>query len=85
MRIPLLVVALLAGGVAQAEPLLRVTTDSIAYCDHLATRLNVFPTASQEPARSLAEDGMRLCGNGHVRTGIAKLRRALRVAQGLPG
>jgi hypothetical protein len=39
------------------------------------------PAATQEPSRSLAVEGMRLCGNGHLRVGIAKLRRAVRAAQ----
>ena len=34
------------------------------------------PAATREPSRSLTAEGVRLCDNGHVRTGIAKLRRA---------
>ncbi len=45
----------------------RVTTDSSAYCTELAVRL--------------AKQGQRLCESGHVRSGIAKLRRALRATQ----
>ena len=59
----------------------RVTSDSTAYCAELASRLAEQPHGHAEPARSLAEEGQRLCGKGHVRTGIAKLRRALRAAQ----
>jgi hypothetical protein len=59
----------------------RVTTDSTAYCAELVGRLAEQPYGRAEPARSLAEEGQRLCGKGHVRTGIAKLRRALRAAQ----
>lgn len=59
----------------------RVTTDSTAYCAELAGRLAEQPHGRAEPARSLADEGLRLCGKGHVRTGIAKLRRALRAAQ----
>jgi hypothetical protein len=47
-------------------------------------RLSGLPAAKQEPSRSLAAEGERLCGNGHVRTGIAKLRRAVRAAQASP-
>ncbi|MGG5820136.1 hypothetical protein [Falsiroseomonas sp. HW251] len=64
------------------EQQLRVTTDSAAYCQELAVRVAAQPGLDTDPAlRSLAEEGQRLCGNGNVRTGIAKLRRALRAAQ----
>lgn len=59
----------------------RVTTDSNAYCAELALRLAAQPQGRIEPVRSMAEEGERLCETGHVRTGIAKLRRALRAAQ----
>lgn len=67
---------------AAAELPVRVTTDSSAYCVELAMRLAAQPGSGNEPARSLGEEGARLCETGHVRTGIAKLRRALRAAQG---
>lgn len=70
---------------ALADGPLRVTTDSSAYCGELALRLSAQPQAALEPVRSLAEEGQRLCETGHVRTGIAKLRRALRAAQGMGG
>ncbi len=66
---------------ASAEPGLRVTTDTAEYCGSLAARLADMPAATEEPSRSLAVEGMRLCGNGNVRVGIAKLRRAVRAAQ----
>ncbi len=37
--------------------------------------------AVEQLPRTLAEEGRRLCATGHVRTGIAKLRRAIRAAQ----
>lgn len=80
LSLPLLIAAPL-GAVAATEPPVRVTTDSSAYCMELATRLASAPRSGEEPARSLAEEGQRLCETGHVRTGIAKLRRALRAAQ----
>lgn len=65
-----------------AEPQsVRVTTDSAEYCGSLAQRIAALPGGAVEPARSLAADGLRLCDNGHIRTGVAKLRRALRAAQ----
>lgn len=64
-----------------AEQPVRVTTDSSAYCQELASRVASQPNAAAEPARSLAEEGQKLCDTGHVRTGIARLRRALRATQ----
>ncbi|WP_431283235.1 hypothetical protein ACQW02_00065 [Humitalea sp. 24SJ18S-53] len=58
----------------------RVTTDSPEYCASLSQRLAVAPGGATEPARSLGEEGRRLCDTGHLRTGIARLRRALRAA-----
>ncbi|TDH63374.1 hypothetical protein E2C06_05905 [Dankookia rubra] len=66
---------------AAAEPSPRVTTDTPEYCNSLVVRLAGLPAAQQEPSRTLAAEGERLCGTGHVRTGIAKLRRAVRAAQ----
>jgi hypothetical protein len=69
---------------AAAEPSARVTTDTPEYCTSLVQRLAGLPAAKEEPSRSLAAEGERLCGTGHVRTGIAKLRRAVRAAQASP-
>lgn len=66
---------------APAEPVPHVITDTQEYCGRLAARVAALPAAAREPSRSLAAEGVRLCGSGHVRTGIAKLRRALRAAQ----
>jgi hypothetical protein len=71
-----------AGPVAATDPPLRVTTDSSAYCEELAARLAAQPGGGAEPALSLGADGKKLCETGQVRLGIAKLRRALRAAQG---
>ncbi len=69
---------------AAAEPTARVTTDTVEYCTSLVARFAALPAARQEPSRRLAAEGERLCGSGHVRTGIAKLRRAVRAAQAGP-
>lgn len=66
---------------ASGEPMPRVTSDSREYCLELAERLVVLPGAQDDTVRRLAEDGMKLCNNGHPRTGVAKLRRAIRAAQ----
>jgi hypothetical protein len=76
--------ALVLAASASAEPGPRVTTDTAEYCGSLAARLANLPAAEREPSRTLAAEGMRLCDNGHVRTGIAKLRRAVRAAQAAP-
>lgn len=84
MRASLLspVMGLAMAASAWAEPSPRVTTDTAEYCDSLAARVAANPATTREPSRSLAAEGVRLCGDGHVRTGVAKLRRALRAAQG---
>ncbi|MBO1074222.1 hypothetical protein [Roseomonas marmotae] len=61
---------------------LRALPPDLAYCEELAARLAPLPGATRQPARGLAEEGTRLCHRGYVRTGVAKLRRALRAAQG---
>ncbi|BDG70412.1 hypothetical protein [Roseomonas fluvialis] len=82
VRLPFLVFVLAAPvPVTGAEPVARVTTDSPDYCRELVQRLAPLPGADKEPARSLAEDGMRLCESGHPRSGVARLRRAIRAAR----
>jgi hypothetical protein len=81
MRRTVALLALLISAPALADEPLRVTTDSAMYCGELAQRVSSQPGSRQEPARSLAAEGKRLCETGYVRTGIAKLRRALRAAQ----
>jgi hypothetical protein len=82
LLLPCLLIAGSAAATA-ADPPLRVTTDGPEYCGQLHARVIAQPGAAQDPARSLAEEGLRLCDSGHSRTGIAKLRRALRAAQGM--
>ena len=77
-----LIFVLAVANAPEAGP--RVTTDTVEYCGSLLARLSTLPAARQEPSRSLAAEGERLCGAGHVRTGIAKLRRAVRAAQATP-
>jgi hypothetical protein len=72
---------LMAGG----EPIPRVTTDSREYCVELADRLLGLPGADDDAVQRLATDGLRLCNNGHPRTGVAKLRRAIRAARAPAG
>ena len=79
--LPLIGFAMLAPDAGAEPAAVRVTTDTYEYCTTLARRLSVMPRAAQEPARSLGADGVRLCARGHVRTGVVRLRRALRAAQ----
>jgi len=67
---------------AAAESPARVTTDSVEYCFQLFSRLSVQPPDVLASVRGLAEEGMRLCETGRTRSGISKLRRALRIVQG---
>lgn len=60
---------------------LRVLPEGPGYCEDLAARLARQPRGRMEPARSLGAEGLRLCGQGDVRSGIDRLRRALRAAQ----
>ena len=62
----------------QAPHILDATPE---YCRSLARRLAVLPAARAEPSRSLGAEGVKLCTDGHLRTGVTKLRRALRAAQ----
>lgn len=71
----------LAAGLILAAPALsddapaRVTTDTEAYCDHLASTLDAVPDLPAE-IRALMLDGQRLCARGQVLGGIKQLRRA---------
>jgi hypothetical protein len=76
---PVLVLALAASaGSEPGGP--RMTTATAEYCGSLAARLAALPSGGAEPSRSLGAEGVRLCGNGQFRIGVAKLRRALRAA-----
>ncbi len=81
---------LLAACPAMAQPVPpgppppRMTSDTHEYCGHLsnefARTLRTHPQASGE-SRMLADEGSRLCDRGHVRAGIMRLRKALRLAR----
>lgn len=68
----------------QSDRPLRMTTESAEYCQTLVVRLAETPHATAELPRGLGEEGRRLCSAGQYRTGIAKLRRAIRAAQAEP-
>ncbi|WP_207538421.1 hypothetical protein [Sabulicella rubraurantiaca] len=61
---------------------LRLTTDTLEYCHALARRLESMPGHMEPTPRLLGQQGRRLCARGHVKTGIARLRRAIRITAG---
>lgn len=79
VALPLLAMSLLLPAQAEAASP-RVTTESAEYCAVLSERAEALRQPSPV-SLALAEEGRRLCATGHVRTGIAKLRRAIRAAQ----
>ena len=79
----LLLVALHASAASptEPEPVPHILDATPEYCRSLAGRLAALPAARSEPSRTLGEQGVKLCGEGQLRIGVAKLRRALRAAQ----
>lgn len=88
--LPFLAVLLAATpALAQLVPLApppppRMTSESPEYCAHLGAEfgraLRNHPQASAE-SRMLADEGTRLCARGHLRAGIMRLRKALRMVR----
>ncbi len=65
---------------APDDPGVVVTTDTKAWCNHLAIRFDALETAAPEPhaeAHDLALRGSKLCAQGRVREGLWWLRRAI--------
>lgn len=84
MKTPLImtVLALLASQ-AWAQPMAQriPPPDSDAYCQSLLARISTAQGHGQaETVAQLTAEGEQLCANGQSRRGIAKLRRALRIA-----
>ena len=69
--------------VPSADPM-RVTSDTPQYCDTLANQVaqasRAHPAAMPQ-AKSLAAEGQRMCDEGLIRGGLARLRRALLMLQ----
>ena len=63
----------------QAAP--RLISDSPEYCSELAGRFDALGAEASAHLRVLANEGRQLCAEGQTRSGIAKLRRALKEAQ----
>ena len=65
---------------AQALRPMEVTSDSAAYCQHLAARIVVQRQRLPAPMPEvdfLLDRGQRLCAAGRVRPGLNRLRHAL--------
>jgi hypothetical protein len=59
----------------------RLISDSPEYCAELAGRFEALGAEAPAHLRVLADEGRQLCAEGQTRSGIAKLRRALKEAQ----
>ncbi|UPY36467.1 hypothetical protein [Sediminicoccus sp. KRV36] len=79
LALPVVLFALCSARADEAAP--RISTENAEYCESLAARLAASPAPMGDISRGLGEEGRRLCASGHVRTGIAKLRRALRATR----
>lgn len=65
---------------AQAPRPMEVTSDSAAYCQHLAARVMALRQRLPGPVPeidALLDRGQRLCAAGRVRPGLNRLRHAL--------
>lgn len=67
----------------QPDAPLRVTTDSVEYCGWLADKVETYPDPPDE-VRILLVEGRRMCSNGHVIGGVARLRLAVTIMRGDP-
>ncbi|MFT8418411.1 MAG: hypothetical protein ABF636_06215 [Acetobacter sp.] len=62
-----------------------VTSDSLSFCLELAHLVDLYSDkAPSTSVTNLKTEGMNLCENGHVRSGLVHLRRALLNAKGAP-
>lgn len=71
----------LAGLPAAAQmPDPAITSDTPEYCGLLVSRLGLMGHAPwPDDVAALRAEGARLCGHGHVRSGILRLRRAIAI------
>ena len=69
------------GWTALIEDPMTVTTDTPEYCLSLADHMQTQGRMSSN-AQMLWQDGRSLCEHGHVRRGLARLRRAMMVIRG---
>ncbi len=67
---------------AFADGPIPVTTDTAEYCIELADRLAEQPDMPPH-AQLLWQSGRNMCEHGHVRGGLARLRRAMLMVRGV--
>ncbi len=68
--------ALILVGAGGPAPPLAITTDTRAYCQTLAARVERRPRSTAE-IRRLAALGLSMCDTGEVAGGVLRLREAL--------
>jgi hypothetical protein len=66
---------------AQPNTPYRITTDSPEYCGRLVKQLESYQDPPEE-VRILLVEGRRMCREGHVIGGVARLRRAVMIMRG---
>jgi hypothetical protein len=66
-------------GGAVAQTPMEVMSDTASYCTQLEAQLTglMASAPTSDEVKFLAETGHRLCHEGEIRAGIARLRRAL--------
>ena len=69
------------GGAFLVDDPMTVTTDTPEYCLSLADQMQAQGEMSAN-AHILWQNGRSLCEHGHVRRGLARLRRAMMVIRG---
>lgn len=67
----------------QAEPPVAVTTDTPAFCERLAETVQAAPHPPPDALR-LWREGQRMCAEGEILGGVARLRRAVLLSRGGP-
>ena len=72
---------MLLPGATWADSPMPVTTDTPGYCLSLARRMEDSGNLSPQ-IRVLWEEGRAMCQHGHIRGGLARLRRAMMIYRG---
>lgn len=64
-----------------AEPPVAVTTDTPAFCESLSETVRAEPNPPPDALR-LWREGQRMCAEGEILGGVARLRRAVLLSRG---